>query len=353
MRIMIVTDAWLPQVNGVVRTLKATADELRQRGHDVLMVTPQGRRTIPLPSYPEIRLSLVSAGEIAQEADRFGPDAIHIATEGPLGWAARRFCVRRTMPFTTGFHTHFAEYVGLRIRLPGARALAWSILHYFHKPSHCVMAPTPSIVRQLKAHGITQAKAWTRGVDHTLFRPGARDAFDLPRPILLFAGRLAPEKNIRAFLALDLPGSKVVVGDGPDRAALERDFPAAHFTGYRFGEELVKAIGSADVFVFPSRTDTFGLVMLEAMACGTPVAAFPISSPIDVVREGVTGALDADLVKAVARAITLDRAKVREASLAYSWSRTAELFEAMLAPIQQSFKRPAASGRSPGFFHLR
>jgi glycosyltransferase involved in cell wall biosynthesis len=350
---MIVTDAWFPQVNGVVRTLKATADELGRRGHDVLMVTPEGRRTYPLPSYPEIRLSLVTAGQIAREVHAWPPDAIHIATEGPLGWAARVHCVSTGTPFTTGFHTQFAEYVGLRVKLPGARALAWSILRRFHGPSRCVMAPTPSIVRQLEEHGFTNAKTWTRGVDHDLFRPGARNAFDLPRPISLFAGRLAPEKNIRAFLALDLPGSKVIVGDGPDRASLQRDFPDALFTGYRFGEDLVNAVGSADVFVFPSLTDTFGLVMLEAMACGTPVAAFPVPSPIDVVREGVTGALDTNLAQAINRALTLDRARVREASLDYSWSRTAELFESMLAPIPKTIPRRAAAAQNPGFFHLR
>jgi glycosyltransferase involved in cell wall biosynthesis len=352
LRIMIVTDAWFPQVNGVVRTLKATADELGRIGHDVIMVTPEGRWTFPLPSYPEIRLSLISAARIAQEIEEHSPEAIHIATEGPLGWAARRHCVSTKTPFTTGFHTQFAEYVGLRVPLPGARAIAWSILRHFHRPSRCVMAPTPSIVRELAAHGFTNAKTWTRGVDHDLFRPGPSDAFDLPRPITLFAGRLALEKNIRAFLELNTPGSKVIVGDGPDRTALQRDFPAAHFTGYRFGDELVNAIGSADVFVFPSLTDTFGLVMLEAMACGTPVAAFPVPSPIDVVREGVTGALDTDLAKAVERALKLDRTKVREASLDYTWGRTASLFESMLAPIPKSIRRPAAA-QSPGFFHLR
>jgi glycosyltransferase involved in cell wall biosynthesis len=333
MRILIISDAWYPQVNGVVRTWAATSEILKQTGHDVRFLVPAGRATIPLPFYPSIRLSLVTARTIGREIDGFHPDAIHIATEGTLGWAARRACLRRGLPFTTSFHTRFAEYIAQRLPLPGMARLVWAILRRFHAPSRGVMVPTASIGHELVAHGFENIRNWSRGADAAIFRERRRDRFDLTRPILLFAGRVAGEKNIEAFLSLSTPGSKVIIGEGPDRPYLAAKYPRTLFTGYLFDDDYADALSSADVFVFPSRTDTFGLVMLEAMMCGTPVAAFNVPSPIDVVRDGVTGALDDDLSAAITRALTLDRARVREGSLGYSWQKTAELFESFLVPI--------------------
>jgi 1,2-diacylglycerol 3-alpha-glucosyltransferase/glucuronosyltransferase len=346
MRILIVTDAWFPQVNGVVRTWQATAEVLERRGHEVKFFSPSGRATFPLPFYPSIQVSLVTSRGIGREIDQLQPDAIHIATEGSLGWAARRACLVRGLPFTTSFHTRFAEYIAERLPLPRMASLIWAILRHFHSPSRGVMVPTPSIGRELTSRGFANIRNWSRGADTSVFHERRRDRFDLPRPILLFAGRIAGEKNIEAFLKVTVRGSKVVVGDGPDRLKLQAKYPDTLFTGYLFEEDYADALSSADVFVFPSRTDTFGLVMLEAMMCATPVAAFPVPSPIDVIEDGITGALDGDLSTAIARALTLDRQRVREASLFYSWDRTAELFESFIIPI-------AGVTTSPGRFHLQ
>lgn len=336
MRIAIVTDAWYPQVNGVVRTLSAVADELRKRGHDVHILSPEGRRTLPMPLYPEIRLALTGSKAIGREITSLKPDAIYIATEGPLGWGARAHCRRQKLPFITGFHTRFADYITLRLPLPGLAQASWGMLRKFHAASQTVLVPTRSIAADLAARGFTNVKVWTRGVDHALFKPYPRESLDLKRPISLYVGRLAPEKNIEAFLSLDLPGTKAVIGDGPQRAELEKKFPDAVYLGFRFGEELARMVASADVFVFPSLTDTFGLVMLEAMASGTPVAAFDVPSPIDVVEEGITGALDKHLKLAILRAMSLDREKVHQASLCFTWERTARIFEETLRPIESS-----------------
>jgi glycosyltransferase involved in cell wall biosynthesis len=346
MRIAIVTDAWFPQVNGVVRTLNAVADELRKRGHEVAVVSPDGKRTVPMPLYPEIRLALTGPKAVGREIESLSPEAIYIATEGPLGWAARTWCVKQKVPFTSGFHTRFADYLKLRLSLPGLEAFSWSMLRKFHAPSGAVLVPTRSIARDLEARGFVNVKTWTRGVDHALFRPHERDALNLPRPISLCVGRVAPEKNIEAFLSLDLPGTKLVIGDGPQRAELEKRFPDAVFFGFRFDEELARMIASADVFVFPSTTDTFGLVMLEAMACGTPVAAYDVPSPIDVVEDGVTGALDNHLKLAILRALTLDRDKVHRGALRFTWERTAQIFEDALVPIGHSSPGAAEAVRT-------
>lgn len=343
MRIAIVTDAWFPQVNGVVRTLAAVSAELVKRGHEVKVFSPQGRWTLPMPFYPEIRLALTGSKALGREISAFAPDALYIATEGPLGWAARKHCRRNSIPFTSGFHTRFADYLALRLPLPGLADASWSMLRRFHAASETVLVPTSSIARDLETRGFDNVTVWTRGVDHTLFRPRERDAIDLPRPISLCAGRLAPEKNIEAFLGLDLPGTKLVIGDGPHRSELERRFPDTVFLGFRFDKDLAHIMASADVFVFPSLTDTFGLVMLEAMACGTPVAAFDVPSPIDVVQEGVTGALDKHLKLAILRAMTLDREKVHQGSLLFTWERTAQIFEESLRPI--GFTSTGASNR--------
>jgi len=331
-RIAIVTDAWFPQVNGVVRTLAAVSGELVKRGHVVNIFSPEGRRTLPMPLYPEIRLALIGSKALGREIAAFAPDALYIATEGPLGWAARAHCRRKAIPFTSGFHTRFADYLALRFPLPGLARTSWSMLRKFHAASSAVLVPTRSIGRDLETRGFVNVKVWTRGVDHALFRPTER-VFDLPRPICLCAGRIAHEKNIEAFLGLDLPGTKLVIGDGPQRIELAKRYPDAVFLGYRYDEDLARMMAVADVFVFPSLTDTFGLVMLEAMACGTPIAAHNVPSPIDVVEEGVTGSLDKHLKLAILRALTLDREKVHQGSLRFTWERTAQIFEENLKPI--------------------
>jgi glycosyltransferase involved in cell wall biosynthesis len=353
MRILIATDAWRPQVNGVVRTLERTALALRERGHELRFLSGGDRRTWPLPFYPEIRLTFLSPQEAGEQVAAMRPDAIYIATEGPIGWATRRWCLRNRIPFTTGFHTKLADYTALRIPLPGVAALSWSFLRRFHKPSQRVLTPTRSIANELTARGFPNTQSWTRGVDHTLFNPGARDRFDLPRPIMLAAGRVAPEKNLEAFLKLDLPGTKVIVGDGPSLPALKRRYPHTLFTGYAFDNDLVRMLRSADVFVFPSRTDTFGLVMIEAMACGTPVAAFAVPSPIDVVAEGVSGAVDSDLGRAITRALTIDRGNVHRYAQNFTWPATAELFERHLVQIDWNDRSSALATTSPAPFPLR
>jgi len=332
MRILIVTDAWSPQVNGVVRTLNALIAELEARGHDVRTINPAGRPSRPLPFYNEISLTSMSTGQMRDEIAAHAPDVIHIATEGPLGWTARRVCLREGLRFTTGFHTRFAEYAAARIPLPGVLSLGWQVLRHFHRPSQAVMVPTRSIALELERRGFSNVKTWTRGVDRRLFKTYARDHLGLPRPIVLYAGRLAVEKGIDDFIALKVKGSKVLVGDGPERSRLEKLAPEAHFLGFRHGEDYARTLAAADVMVFPSLTDTFGLVMLEAMACGTPVAAYNAPSPLDVVEDGVTGAIAGTLEEAVARAATLNREGVRAGSMKFSWASCAEMFESWLVP---------------------
>lgn len=332
MRILIVTDAWSPQVNGVVRTLNALIAELKAMGHDVRTINPEGRPSRPLPLYREITLTSLSVSEMRDEIAAISPDAIHIATEGPLGWTARRACLREGLRFTTGFHTRFAEYAAARIPLPGVLSLGWQVLKRFHRPSQGVMVPTKSIGAELDRRNFTNVKVWTRGVDRSLFKPYDRNHLDLPRPIVLYAGRLAVEKGIDDFIALKVKGSKVLVGDGPERGRLQRMAPDAHFLGFRHGEDYARTLAAADVMVFPSLTDTFGLVMLEAMACGTPVAAYNAPSPLDVVEDGVTGAIAGTLEEAIARAAPLDRNGVVEGSMKFSWKTCADMFESWLVP---------------------
>ena len=287
MKILIVTDAWHPQVNGVVRTLGHVAREAAALGIEIVFLAPGEFRTLPMPSYPEIRLALTHPGAVARKLDTIKPDAIHIATEGPLGHAMRRVCIRRSLPFTTSFHTRFPDYLAERLPLPErwTREIAWAWLRNFHSAGAAVLAATPTLASELAGRGFKNVKIWPRGVDAELFRPRQRAVLDLPRPIFLTVGRLAVEKNVEAFLALDLPGSKLVVGDGPARAHLARHYPQAVFLGARQGEALAEIYAAADVFVFPSRTDTFGLVLLEALASGVPVAAFPADAPRDVIGQ--------------------------------------------------------------------
>ena len=336
MRIALVTDAWTPQVNGVVRTLQTTVATLRARGHDVVMVTPDLFRTIPCPSYPEIRLAIGAGQHVARRLARLAPDAVHIATEGPLGWAARRWCLATGRSFTTSFHTRFPDYVALRTGL--SPRLFWPVIWRFHRPAAQIMVATDRLAAELHAQGLPQTHRWSRGVDLAQFTPAARSPDDLARPIQLYVGRLAVEKNIAAFLAAEVAGTKLVVGDGPARAMLEARFPEARFVGKLEGAALAYAYASADVLVFPSRTDTFGLVMIEALASGTPVAAYPVQGPLDILgsdgrgRGGApVGALDADLAVAIRRALLVDRSACAVEGRRYTWNACTDQFLTGLA----------------------
>ena len=322
MRVLVVTDAWKPQVNGVVHSLEAIAREAPALGAEIHFCTPEGFPTVGLPSYREIRLAIASPRAVAQRIDAIGADHVHIATEGPLGLAARRICLLRKAPFTTSYHTRFPEYLHARTHFP----MRWSYvaLRAFHNAGAGVMVSTPRLARELQERGFRRMMIWSRGVDHELFRPRP-SVLNLPRPIFFYAGRVAIEKNLEAFLSLDLPGSKVVVGDGPARAALQAAFPEAHFLGMQKGETLAQLYASADVFVFPSRTDTFGIVMLEAMASGLPVAAFPVSGPLDVATPGA-GVLSEDLRTACLGALDLSREAARAHALRYTWAASARQF---------------------------
>ena len=330
MRIAIVTDAWKPQVNGVVQTLSKTSEELEAMGHELRMLTPEGRRTIPMPTYPEIRLSLFPGAGVRRELDAFDPDCVHIATEGPLGLAARRYCLGRTLPFTTAYHTQFPEYVRTRFPIP----ISWTValLRWFHRPAVRTMVPTGRIRDKLLERRFENVVVWSRGVDTALFAPQPRFDYALPRPVWIYMGRVAVEKNIRQFLELDLPGSKVVIGGGPDKERLAGRYLDTHFLGYRFGAELAAHMAGGDVFVFPSRTDTFGIVMLEALACGLPVAALPVDGPIDVITSDKVGVLDEDLGKACHAALQLDREDCIAFVANRSWRRSTLQFESYLAP---------------------
>ncbi len=333
-RILIVTDAWTPQVNGVVRTMATVVAELEAMGHVVTVVGPDRFRTIPCPTYPDISLSLFPGRRLAKIIEDFRPDALHISTEGPLGLAARRWARRHGAAFTTAFHTRFAEYINARTGLPVGPIYAW--MRRFHGAGHGVMVATQSLRDDLAARGFGNICAWTRGVDLDLFQPYERSDFlDLPRPVFVYIGRVAVEKNIGAFLDLDLPGSKVVVGGGPQLASLKQAYPRVRFTGPRFGKDLARSYASADVFVFPSVTDTFGLVILESLACGTPVAAYPATGPKDVLTgaTGKVGAIDTDLRVAALAALDADRAACRTHAERYSWRACAEMFVSHLVPI--------------------
>jgi glycosyltransferase involved in cell wall biosynthesis len=334
-RLLLVTDAWAPQVNGVVRTLETVVAELRRRGDQVEVVHPGQFRTVPCPTYPDIRLALAPARGVRQAWERFQPDAVHIATEGPLGMAARRQCLRRRQPFSTAFHTRFPEYVHARTRLPVG--ISYRVMRWFHGPAARVMVATETVQKDLERYGFDNCVRWSRGVDTELFRPEGERALQLPGPVFLYCGRVAVEKNIEAFLALDLPGTKLVVGDGPARPSLERRFPTAVFAGMQRGAALAAHYRSADVFVFPSRTDTFGLVMLEALASGLPVAAYPVSGPLDVVGGTDVAVLDEDLERAARAALQLDPGRCRSFAEGHSWARCADLFRSHLAlPVDRA-----------------
>ena len=341
MRIALVTDAWAPQVNGVVRTLTAVRDELEARGHRLLVISPDRFASLPCPSYPEIRLALARSRTIGRLIRDFDADAVHIATEGPLGLAARRWCVGDGVRFTTAYHTQFPDYVAART---GVNAeWIWRYIRWFHAPADAILTSTPSVDAVLRAHGLPHLRRWGRGVDLATFTAdGPRDPVitALPGQIQLYVGRVAVEKNIEGFLQSTTPGSKVVVGDGPALAMLAARYPQAHFLGPRFGADLAAAYRSADVLVFPSRTDTFGLVMIEALACGTPVAALPAPGPVDVLDDSV-GAIDADLDVAIPRALTRERATCTAYAARFTWASSAAQFLDSLAPLRAPESRAA------------
>jgi glycosyltransferase involved in cell wall biosynthesis len=318
-RLVIVTDAWKPQVNGVVTTLGKTRDTAEKLGHQVHVINPSKCRTIPCPTYPEIRLALGAGKHVKKQISDFQPTHIHISTEGPLGLAARKYCIKNNLAFTTSYHTQFPEYI--RERFPIPLSLSYKFFRRFHSKATRTMVGTPHQRKILQDRGFKNISLWTRGVDTDVFRPKNKDHLRYSRPIWIYVGRVAVEKNIEAFLSLDLPGTKVVIGDGPATDTLLKKYSDVKFEGYKFGEQLASHIASGDVFVFPSLTDTFGVVMLEAMACGLPVAAFPVTGPRDVVRNGTTGILNEDLKTAALEALQLNPQDCINQALEYTWEQ--------------------------------
>lgn len=349
MRIALVSDAWAPQVNGVVRTLTTTVAELERLGHDVEVAHPGQHRTVACPSYPEIRLALGAGRALKARLDAFAPDAVHIATEGPLGWSARRWCLARDMPFTTSFHTRFPDYVAVRTGL--SADLFWPVVRRFHRAAAAVFASTDTLATELRGRGLTRLHRWSRGVDLSLFTPNGQTLPEMvgrAGPILLYVGRVAVEKNIEAFLSLATSAIKVVVGDGPALAMLRARHPDALFMGALHGQRLAAAYRTADVLVFPSRTDTFGLVMIEALASGTPVAAYPVAGPLDVLGDSGAGAMHDDLGVAIEQALAIAPRRCLVIAQSFSWTRCTEQFLAGLRPKQKkrecspdSFVRPS------------
>ncbi|MDX2222735.1 MAG: glycosyltransferase family 1 protein [Rhodospirillaceae bacterium] len=324
MRILLVTDAWHPQVNGVVRTLSTLKQHLEALHHEVIYITPDWFKSVPCPTYPEIRLALFPGRKIGATIEKFRPCVVHIATEGPLGISARRYCVRNDVPFTTAFHTKFPEYVNARFKIP--TRLTYAAMRWFHGKSSGIMVATQTVEDELTARGFSNIKRWSRGVDTELFHPRDKSFLNLPRPIMLYVGRVAVEKNIEAFLALDLPGTKLVVGDGPRLDLLQRKYPSVVFAGVKQGEELARHFAAADVFVFPSLTDTFGLVLIEALASGVPVAAYPVPGPLDVIGDAPVGCLHADLATAVRTALSASPAACRAHAELFSWAACTQQF---------------------------
>ncbi len=353
MRIAICTDAWHPQVNGVVRSLATTVSLLMERGHEVELVTPSQFRTVAMPGYSEIRLAVVPRFGTRRTLSDFAPEVVHIATEGPIGWSARAWCLARGVPFTSAFHTRFPDYAAVRTGIDAERF--WPLIRRFHAPSRAVLVSTPALGRELEARGLPQWRLWSRGIDRDLFHPGHAplpELATLPGPIQLYVGRVAAEKNLSAFLETAVPGQKVVVGEGPDLAALKARYPAVRFMGALSGERLARAYCSADVFVFPSRTDTFGLVLIEALACGVPVAGFPVPGPLDIVGlhgrgplddyPATIGALDEDLDLAIRKAMRLDPLGAAVIGAGYSWDRATDQFLAAIgqaANVSESVSR--------------
>lgn len=330
-KLLLATDAWPPQVNGVVRTLTHTVQELEKLGVETHVISPRDFRTVPLIGYHEIGLALTRPGHVGKIIEKIRPDAIHIPVEGPIGVATRAYCLSRGIPFTTSYHTRIGDYVWKRYRIPVDAGFSYQ--RWFHNKGAALMVQTNSLMQELSNRGFKHLKYWGRGVDTTFFVPKERDTLNLPRPISGYIGRVSKEKNLDAFLKLDLPGSKVVVGDGPDRTRLMGIYPDVHWLGYRTGNDLIEAYSALDVFVLPSKFETFGLVLLEALACGTPVAAYPVHGPIDVIHDSSVGILDHDLKTAVLKALALDRNHCRQYALSFSWAQSTAQFLENLAPI--------------------
>ena len=326
MRIIIISDAWRPQVNGVVRTIERTVETLETAGHDCLVIGPDRFKTIPAPTYPEIRLSLFPYGQLKRLVNDLPrePTKIHIATEGPLGWAARRYCKRHNIPFSTAYHTKFPEYIAARAPIP--TAWTYALMRRFHSASTSVMVATDTLRRLLEKHGFQNLNTWTRGVDTELFQPRDPIPLDLPKPIAVYVGRVAVEKNIEAFLDAPFDGSKLVVGDGPALAVLKVRYPQVTFAGAKTGEELARYYSTGDVFAFPSLTDTFGLVMLESLACGVPVAAYPVTGPLDILGDSQVAVLGDDLSKSLEQALNIAPSTCRDFALGYSWQAATQQF---------------------------
>ena len=335
MKLLLATDAWEPQVNGVVTTLTHMVEGIRDMGHQVEVIAAGDYPSVPLPTYPEIKISIWMKG-LNKRIEDFSPDAIHIATEGPIGQLVRKHCLSQGYAFTTSFHTRFPEYIHERIPVP----LEWTypFVRSFHRPAFRTLAPTKTLVHELQQRGFQHMEVWGRGVDTALFNPDRKIDLEYPAPVMLCVGRVAPEKNLKAFLELDIAGTKIVVGDGPALNELRESYPEVIFPGVKRGIPLAQYFASADVFVFPSLTDTFGLVMLEANACGTPVAAFPVTGPVDVLQEGVTGCMRENLSEAINEALKLDRSICREEALERSWPRVVEQFLRALMPLNSDKK---------------
>ena len=345
-RILIATDAWRPQVNGVVRTLMSLAFSASKLGAEVQFLTPEGFPSVGVPTYPGLRVALPNRREISRRIEAAAPDAIHIATEGPIGWAVRAFCLRRKLAFTTSYTTRYPEYIAARSIIPPS--LSYAVMRRFHSAAALTMVATQSLRNELSSRGFGKLGIWTRGVDTELFNPNNPAKLNLPRPIFMNAGRVAVEKNLEAFLALDLPGSKVVIGAGPQLNILQARYPEATFLGEKTGQDLASHLAAADIFVFPSLTDTFGIVQLEALACGVPIAAFPVTGPLDVVADHPVGALNSDLRAACMRALNLSRDTCRRFALDYSWDNSARQFIANLSKLQTNLPLPSVDRVTTG-----
>lgn len=352
MRIAIATDAWVPQVNGVVRTLQMTIKLLRERGHEVTVISPDQFRTLPCPGYGEIRLAIAPRIGVRKMLARTMPDIVHIATEGPIGWSTRRWCISHNVPFTTAFHTRFPDYASVRTGL--SPDFFWPVMRRFHSPARAVLAATPRLMDELAGRGIAHTRLWTRGIDTGIFRNGLAPhpaLADCPRPIMLSVGRVAVEKNLESFLDAKVAGTKVIVGDGPARAELQARYPDAVFTGSLSGSELAQAYSAADVFVFPSKTDTFGLVMIEALACGVPVAGYPVPGPLDIIGANgrgtfdqlakPVGAVDQWLETSIVRALACDPKGISAFGASFTWDNAADQFLDALSSAREHIREAA------------